>query len=1097
MTLRPRQFSLEARLLAWVFFMPLDLYSMVGYLVVHNEFGPGKIVGSEGRNIQVYIAANERQMTFGKAAIDQGSFSRSPLYPGALVKSNQGICKITRFLNPQSESAYEYNVVYEETSLTARVSELDLFPLSSEKTDTLIGRIIQGRPTDFKQFASRENLMISTSRLRRQVGGLQALLSSRIEVFPHQAFVTGLVIEDPIRRYILADEVGLGKTIEAGIILQDRLSSKPNSRVLILAPAPLTRQWLSELHSSFGSARDFKLADLRPEAQESLHAWNKVICSIELAMDQLSESVLEKPWDLVIIDEVHHLIEQPLAYKFVKTLSHLTSDLLLLSAIPVRKREGELYKLLALLEPNTFTEDNLNEQKFLDLYELQHAVGRRIQLLRRDIEDYRNREADKSDLIERLDRITNFEIMDNDETLQSLVRTANEDEVDILSVCDDVLQHLADNYRLNRRVLRNRRSRLIAEENLDKVERTIALCDTPVTDFELQANLDLLEFLRNLKEDIPEKLNPLFLSFARALLQSASNCDVCLDLLINLRDARPRDLTEIQVEIVTSVASFNSEKALSYLQLLIEGVRKYVKDTYLTSIISSITLWSEQSDGDARYSKLLQLLKNEQDLGHKTLIFAGFPGLAERLSTLLVNEFGDGKVSRFLFTQDDFEKEQNVRDFKDLDTKSFLVCDESGGEGRNFQFANTIVHADLPYSPSLIEQRIGRLDRLGRDQSMPQVISHVFLREGCIEEKYIRFLTDGLNSFSDTISGLEFALRTLQDEFLGELLRDEADDIDSTRFIERVKKIVTNERIRDDGDELLDEASFNPNFAGVYSSASRYNDESLSNVFIEHFKNLTIKPESSVRIVGDSIWKFKPDDIPLGTLDIRGTSETSEFGIRTGTFSRLVAQNRRDIEFFSYGNPLFDAVLGSLQSKLHGRTYAIACQSNNPISFAGVEYNLIPKVDLPNNLPIYFSMRLETELPYRPDWNYCALDLNTNFKAREIHEVRKSVSKSLSGFKDLSLRQIKAIENSATASIENCLRYISEVQVPKKEEKIRERVSSFINQETEYLLLKNKKLKSISDSASLAEIKHNFSYIEAINNWYIDFDSVGFLVINK
>jgi ATP-dependent helicase HepA len=1074
--------------------MTSDLFSMIGYLVVHTEFGPGKIVGSEGRNIKVYIAANERQMTFGKAAIDQGSFTRSTLYPGALVKSKQGTCKITKVLNPRSESAFEYNVVYEDTGLTTRITELDLFPLSSDKTDTLIGRLLQGRPSEFKQFASRENLLISTSRLKRQVGGLQALLSSRIEVFPHQAFVTGLVIEDPIRRYILADEVGLGKTIEAGVILQDRLSGDPNSRVLILAPAPLTRQWLSELHSSFGSARDFKLADLRAEAQDSLHSWNKVICSTELALDRLKATIIKNHWDLVIIDEVHHLLDQPLAYEFVKNLSHITSDLLLLSAIPVRKREGELYKLLALLEPETFTEDKLNERKFLELYELQHAVGRRIRLLRRDIEDYKNDEADKSDLIERLQRITNFEMTGQDELLQKLVHNANEAETDILSICDDVLQHLADNYRLNRRVLRNRRSRLIEEENLEKIERKISLQNLPVTDFELQANLDLLEFLRHLQGETPQKLKPVFLSFSRALLQSAIDSNLCLELLTNLYHAKARDLTEIQTEIVTSVASFNSEQALAYLQLLIEGIRKYVEDTQLNSLISSMKLWTEHNHENERYSMLIDLLRKEQKQGHKTLIFAGFPGLAEKLSTLLINEFGNEKVARFLFSQDDFEKEQNVRDFKDLDTKSFLICDESGGEGRNFQFAHGLVHVDLPYSPSLIEQRIGRLDRLGRDRSMHQVVSHVFARKNCIEEQYIRFLSDGLNSFSSTISGLEFALRNLQDEFLEHLLNE---NNDASQFLDHVNQTVLNERSRDEGDELLDEASFNPKLANVYSSAGRYNDENLPSLFIEHFKNLTVKPESSVRAISEGIWKFKPDDVPLGALDIQGTAESSEFGIRTGTFSRSIAQNRRDIEFFSYGNPIFDAVLGSLQSKLHGRTYAISCHSNDPVSFAGIEYNLVPKINLPNDLPVYFIARLEAELPYRPDWNYCTLNPHTNFSPREVHAVRKFATKSLSGFRNLHLRQLQSIERLEGASLEDCINYISEVKIPKKEEKIKERVERFINQETDYLIQKNKKLQSISDRTSMKEIEQNHMYIKAINNWVLDFDSIGVLVINK
>ena len=1074
--------------------MPLDLYSMVGYLVVHNEFGPGKIVGAEGRNIDVYISAKEGVMKFGKAAIEQNAFSRSILYPGALVKSQQGVCAVTQFLNPRSENAYEYSVIYEESGLTARISELDLYPLSSEKTDTLIGKLIQGRPSEFKQFASRESLLISTSRLNRQVGGMQALLSSRIEVFPHQAYVTGLVIEDPIRRYILADEVGLGKTIEAGIILQDILSKDPGSKVLILAPSPLTRQWLSELHSSFGSGKDFKLADLRPNAADEIHNWNKVICSTELAIEHISHQIIKCDWDLIIVDEVHHLLEQPLLYEFVKTLSQNGSDLLLLSAIPVRKREGELYKLLALLEPETFTPDKISEHVFMELYDAQRTIGRRMRLVRRDLEDYANDRAEKSDVLNRIERLISLDIMSGDDQLKELVVSAHLPQTELQNVCEEVLQYISDNYRLNRRVLRNRRSRLIAEENIEAIERRLSHNKISVSDFELEANKDLIEFLSDLNQKIPQIFRPVFLSFTRVIFQSSIDSDLCLGFLEKFYTAKPCELTDIEREIVTSVASFNSDQARRHLDLLTAATKKYADPERISALISSFTVWKQYDEENARWRALIELLREERENGHKTLIFAGFPGLAEKLHEMLVHEFSNECVSKFLFSQDEFEKEENVRDFRDSAKKQFMICDESGGEGRNFQFANSVVHADLPFLPSLVEQRIGRLDRLGRDQAMSNVISHVLTSSDAVDAYYLRFLNEGLKSFTTTISGLEFALRNLQDQFIDELL-EQRDGI--TNFFESVADVVENERYRDESDDLLDEASFNSRIASVYTSAGRYNDEDLPALFIEHFKNLSLQPNRAVSGSGNQIWSFKPDDIPLGTLDIKGTDETSEFGIRKGTFSRTIAQSRRDIEFFSYGNPLFDAVLKSLNSKQVGRSYAISCQTADPVTFAGIEFNIVPRISLPNALPLYYQARLQTQLRYTPNWNYVSLNPDINFSNRDVHEIRKHTTKSLQAYRDLNVHQLRLLESTEGTTLEDCIQRINEQRLPLIEQKLRARIEDFITLESEALDVKNKQLRRISDTNSLKELDHNLLYLDAIKNWFIEFDSIGVLVINR
>src|SRR5262249_51856710 len=110
-------------------------------------------------------------------------------------------------------------------------------------------------------FFAREQLAEITYRMLREGNGLRALLTSRVDLRPHQAYVAGVVLLDRRRRYLLADEVGLGKTIEAGIVLADLLGHRPDASVLVLCPGTLTQQWLCELYSKFGQS-SFVMPDL-------------------------------------------------------------------------------------------------------------------------------------------------------------------------------------------------------------------------------------------------------------------------------------------------------------------------------------------------------------------------------------------------------------------------------------------------------------------------------------------------------------------------------------------------------------------------------------------------------------------------------------------------------------------------------------------------------------------------------------------------------------------------------------------------------------------------------------------------------------------
>ena len=149
----------------------------------------------------------------------------------------------------------------------------------------------------------------------------------------------------------------------------------------------------------------------------------------------------------------------------------------------------------------------------------------------------------------------------------------------------------------------------------------------------------------------------IFLSFTRVILQSSIDSDLCLGFLEKFYTAKPCELTDIEREIVTSVASFNSDQARRHLDLLTAATKKY---TGVGSAYFGLPVWKHYDEENARWRALIELLREEQENGRKTLIFAGFPGLAEKLHEMLVHEFSNECVSKFLFRKMNLKKKMFV-----------------------------------------------------------------------------------------------------------------------------------------------------------------------------------------------------------------------------------------------------------------------------------------------------------------------------------------------------------------------------------------------------------------------------------------------------
>lgn len=1070
--------------------------AIVGRLVHHRVFGCCKVVNVDGARVEVLLCEDGKLKLFSIQAL-QSDFRRVLLHVGARAEGPYGKCSISGYAEGDASDERTYRIAYDD-GLNALASESDLLPAPIGADDTLAARLLSGRTDPYALFSARHRLAVAINRCNRQVGGLRALLASRIDLHPHQAFVAGTVILDPVRRYILADEVGLGKTIEAGIILHDLLSRRPDARILILTPGPLTRQWLCEMHSGFGG-QGFRLADLHPIEDVDLKRWTKVICSTDFALDGLDDALTRVRWDMVIVDEVHHLLSAPHLYEMVKRLSQTARDLLLLSAVPVRQRESELYRLLSLLDPKSYAGDSAGEALFMAVYSAQSALGRRLNLLKRDISDFEAGVAHPSDVIAGIDRLLGLAILEPDAALQALRLEAHATPEMAGELGRQLHSQVSDRYRINRRILRNRRERLISQERLTAILRRPSPLVYYPDQIEAEAAAAVEALLVRLATT--EAPSQVLRSFSQIALQSLCDPSATLGVLATVRDAKGATVNSYGLEMLGAIIGLGGDRWRVQLQTACAGVKPFLDETLLASAIERASIWRSSTTSSARWDALAAFAREEIKAGRKTLIFAGFPGTAARLADRLRTECGDTSVVEFRSDLDDMSKEENVRRFRLDPDVAFLVSDESGGEGRNFQFAHSLVHADLPWQPAMIEQRIGRLDRLGRERISNEVVSHVCVASGRMEAGLYACYDEGLNLFGASISGLEFAIRGLQDQIIDTALSQGEEGL--IDLVPALRDQAADERTRDDSEALLDEASYNVARADRFVRAPIPDSEAgLQTAFLSYFRALTGGKGVAAHKDADGptgLWVMRPSDVAHGELNIVEKDAAGELGKRTGTFLRATAQERRDVEFFTYGNPLFDAVIASLGQRLTGRTYAIACRAPGVPAFTGLEVIVAarPKLDPSQVSPslvnlieaIFGSRRIPLFVPLLEDQAADSAVLGT---------LRTSLSVLGDGprWRDLSADEVDQLARSAGGDLAACLDRAMTEAVPVARAAFAAELAAPIDAELTRLTDHRRSLLATGDPTSMAEAEMLDRYAALIASWDIVIDGIGFLALN-
>lgn len=606
-------------------------------------------------------------------------------------------------------------------------------------------------------------------RARADSRGLTGLCSASIELLPHQLEVVRRILTDPIQRYLLADEVGIGKTIEAGCVIRQCLLDSPNERVAILAPSALVRQWERELREKF-----------------AVHEFpgQVTVC----AFDSLGE-LDPKDIDMLVIDEAHHLIGRAPAgtdlasspeYQRLALLAHACRRLLILSATPVLGNEVATLGLLHLLDPHTY---HLTEiESFRDKLAKRQDYGRLLMEL----------DPGASSFILRRLAAKLLKTFPHDDVIEDLaVKLA---DLGPNTAMDEVQQtvrllrrHIAETYRLHQRLLRTRRTDLAGWELLPRHGHLqIVAEENP----RLQLIWDHLEDWRyrslvavqRQTNSIPE--NSLEAAFAERFLR--------------LIEAMGRSTQDLAVEVERQWRDVTSGLKPTYEdeEIILKPLRDLLADLFASESWASL--------GVRTIRATLAGVQRSLTEAAKIVAFTSSSEFARQVAAKMATTIGRDAVVVVGERASPDDVEAALERFKAGKRPMVLICDASGEEGLNLHFVDAIVHLDLPLAPSRIEQRIGRVDRFGRrDTSIHHVI---ILPSGDQPSPWLAWyelLRDGFQVFENSISDVQFLLETLQQHLALALYREGATGL--TEAVAWVRQELESERARLNEQYALDQ----------------------------------------------------------------------------------------------------------------------------------------------------------------------------------------------------------------------------------------------------------------------------------------------------
>ena len=830
-------------------------------------------------------------------------------------------------------------------------------------------RLMAGQADPSEVFDLRLRSLQAQTRFRQSE--VRGFLGGRIDLIPHQFYILHEVSNRQIPRVLLADEVGLGKTIEACLILQRLLATGRAKRALILVPESLTHQWFVELLRRFNLW--FTIFDEpRCAAVEASEPGKNPFLSSQLGLASIAylagpdaaarrTQVIEAGWDLVIVDEAHHLGWTPEAaspdYQFVEQLARKAPGLLLLTATPTQLGLTGHFARLRLLDPHRYDD----YETFLDETA---DFGKIAEIAEKIVENKVLSSKDQAALRQIFDR--------DPETLATHLAALDAGEP---GARDALLRTLLDQHGTGRVVFRNTRAAMTGFPKRQYCP--IALPDASPAllariSRELQAEeaaADATDHMASRTQGAAAPIDnaPISIDFsaeAEAALASASpedsddasdrddsdNSDVATsasewseDSLTDSEsdpdslddDAPAKPVRKPKAVKKTKAKAAASPDVVTSPLTAIPGAKPKSKKSAATSDPSTLNpqlSTSPTSPTAVRYSykddprldwlvsflkktapaKVLLICRSERK------VLALEAAIKEKLN-VNIGLFHEGLPL--------IQRDRQAAWFAEPAGAQLLLCSEIGSEGRNFQFAHHLVLFDLPLNPSLVEQRIGRLDRIGQTETIK---IHVPYLAGGADSAVAEWYHFGLNAFEAPLhGGNEYAdaFRTRLLELAtsygeGKLKKTARKQLDT--FIAETEEFraALQLKMKAGRDRLLELNSFNPKIAKSVIDRVRAADADpllrkiLTDIF-EHF--------------GVHVKELEEGDIHLDAAHayVEGFPSIPRDGM-LATYSRKRAIAREDIRFLSADHPLVQDSIDLLVDSPAGTTSFCVLEADKP-----------------------------------------------------------------------------------------------------------------------------------------------------------------------
>ncbi|MBK0090884.1 RNA polymerase-associated protein RapA [Erwinia sp. S59] len=769
-----------------------------------SELGLGTVVAIDTRMITMMFPATGENRLYAR---NDAPVTRVIFNPGDTITNHEGWqMSVDEVRNDNELMTYiGTRLDTEESGVVMREVMLDSKLVFSKPQDRLFAGQLDRMDRFSLRFRARK---YQSEQYRLPISGLRGM---RTNLIPHQLHIAHDVGRRHAPRVLLADEVGLGKTIEAGMIIQQQLLAGRADRVLIVVPETLQHQWLVEMlrrfNLRFALFDDDRYTEAQHDSDNAFETEQLIICSLDFVRrnKQRLELLADADWDLLVVDEAHHLAwseEAPSReYQVIEQLAEKTPGVLLLTATPEQLGLESHFARLRLLDPNRFHDFSQFVAEQQNYRPVADAVSSLL--------------ADQAITKEEMNLIND---LIGEQDIEPLLQVANSDREGKEDARKELVSMLMDRHGTSRVLFRNTRNGV---KGFPKRE------------------------LHQIRLPLPAQYQ-----------------------------------TAIKVSGIMGTRKSAEERARDML---------YPEKIYQEFEGDSGTWWNF----DPRVEWLMGYLTSNRK--EKVLVICAQAATALQLEQVLREREGI-RAAVFHEGLSILERDRAAAFFaSEEEGAQVLLCSEIGSEGRNFQFASRLVMFDLPFNPDLLEQRIGRLDRIGQMHDIQILVPWL---EKTAQAVLLRWYHEGLDAFEHTCP----TGRTIYDSEYSKLIEylaapENPQGLDEFIAESRKQHDTLKSQLEQGRDRLLELNSNGGEAAQALANAigEQDNDTDLVNFALNLFDIVGINQEDR----SDSLIVLTPSDHML-VPDFPGLPEDG----CTVTFNRNQALSREDTQFITWEHPL-------------------------------------------------------------------------------------------------------------------------------------------------------------------------------------------------